>query len=104
MYTLESQDSDSRGVIIQGYLPEAVLSNNKLHPNSGICYGDCNSSVRGGRAQKDPDQDQEIFTASSCKQILFAWFIFNVGLNIKEINILYAVDKNICLQELGSAV
>ncbi len=54
----------------------------------------------GGHAPEDPDQDQEIHTASSGKLILYACFIFSAGLNINAINILYAVDEDLGLPEL----
>ncbi len=45
---LESKDSDAGGVEIQGYLPESVMSINKLDPISNISYGDSDASMRGG--------------------------------------------------------
>ncbi len=51
--------------------------------------GDSDASKGGGRAPEDPDQDQEMHTASSGKPILYACFSFSVGLNIKAINTLY---------------
>ncbi len=83
---LESEDSDAGGVEIQGYLPETVLSMNKLDLRSNISDGDSEASKGGGQAPEDPDQDQEIYTASSGKLILYACFIFSVGLNIKAIS------------------
>ncbi len=51
--------------------------------------GDSDASEGSGQAPEDPDQDQEMHRASSGKSILYACFIFSVGLNIKAINILY---------------
>ncbi len=52
---LESEDSEARGVEIQGYLPETVLSMNKLDPSCNISDGDSDVSMGGGRAPEDPD-------------------------------------------------
>ncbi len=49
---LETEDSDAGGVEIQGYLPETVLSMNKLHPNSNICDGNSDASVGVGKPQR----------------------------------------------------
>ncbi len=100
--TICSEDSDAGGVEIQDYLPETVLSMSKLDPSSNISDGDSDASMGGGQATEDSDQDQEIHTALSGKLILYACFIFSVGLNIKAINILYAADKDLDLQDLGS--
>ncbi len=56
--------------------------------------GDSDASEAGGRAPEGPDQDQEMHTASSGKRILYACFIFSVGLNIKAINILYIIRRS----------
>ncbi len=45
---LESEDSDTGGVDIEGYLPEIVLSMNKLDLSSNISDGDSEASK--GRA------------------------------------------------------
>ena len=103
MYPLESEDSDAGGVEIQAYNLEVVLSMNKLGLNSNIIDGNSDASVGGGQAPEDPDQDQEIHTASTGKLILYACFILSVGLNIKAIYILYAADEDLGLQKLGSA-
>ncbi len=58
--TLESEDCDA-----EDYLPETVLSMNKLDSSSNNVDGDIDASVGGGRAPEDQDQDQEIHTASS---------------------------------------
>ena len=100
---LESEDSDTGGVKIQGYVQETVPNMIKLDPNSNISEGDSDASVGGGQAPEITDQDKEIHTASSGKLILYECFISSVGLNIKAINILYAVDDVTGLQELGSA-
>ncbi len=76
---------------------------NKFDLSSNISDGDSEASKGVGQALEDPDQDQEIHTASSGKLIIYACFIFSVGLNIKAINILYAVDEDLGLQELSSA-
>ncbi len=100
---LESEDSDAGSVEVQGYLSETVLSKNILDPSSNISDGDSDASMGGGQAPEDPDQDQEINTASSGKLILYECFIFSVGLNIKSINILYAIDEDKGLPKQGSA-
>ncbi len=41
----------------------------KFGPSSNISDGDSDASVGGGQAPEDPDQDQEIQTASSGKLI-----------------------------------
>ncbi len=57
---LESEDSDAGGVEIQGYLPETVLSMNKLDSRSNINDGDSDVSMGGGQAPEDPSQDHQV--------------------------------------------
>ncbi len=71
---LESEYSDTGGVEIQCYLPETVLSKNKLDSSSNISDGDIDACMGGGQAPEDPDQDHKIHTASSDKLILYACF------------------------------
>ncbi len=80
---------DTGAVEIQGYLSEALQSMNEFHPTSSVSDGNSDASKGGGRAPEDPNQDQEMHTTSSGKQILYACFICSVGLNIKATNIHY---------------
>ncbi len=57
MDALESEDSDSRAVETQGYLPEALQSMNEFYLTRSVSDGDSHASEGGGRAPEDPDQD-----------------------------------------------
>ncbi len=100
--SLKSEDCDAGGVEIQGYLPETVLTINKLDRSIYISNGDIDASMEGGPAPDDPDQNQKINTTLLGKLVLYKYFIFSVRLNIKVINVLYAADEHLGLPDLGS--
>ncbi len=51
---LKSEDSDAGGVEIQSYLPEVVLSSNKLGPSNNISDGDSDASVGAWTSPRGP--------------------------------------------------
>ncbi len=50
------------------------MSMNKFDPSSNISDEDSDASMRGGWAPEDPDQNQEIYTASSGKLIFICMY------------------------------